>query len=79
MPVVPPSPEELAELAARHGFRLGEADRKSFAGLVEANLAAHEAVEHLYARSAPSAPRLRVAGGQPARRVVRAHPDPADR
>lgn len=57
MPVVPPSPEELAELAARHGFRLGEADRKSFAGLVEANLAAHEAVEHLYARSAPSAPR----------------------
>ncbi|WP_431909764.1 amidase [Amycolatopsis thermoflava] len=57
MPVVPPSPEELAELAARHGFRLGEADRKSFAGLVEANLAAHEAVERLYTRSAPSAPR----------------------
>ncbi|NIH88138.1 amidase [Amycolatopsis granulosa] len=56
MPVVPPTPEELAELGARYGFHFSEADLKSFTGLVEANLAAHNAVERLYARSAPTAP-----------------------
>lgn len=56
MAVTPPTPGELSVLAGRYGFHFDEADLSSFAGLVQGNLAAHEAVERLYARSAPVAP-----------------------
>ncbi|NKQ53121.1 amidase [Amycolatopsis sp. K13G38] len=57
MAVVPPSIEELRAIADRYGFRFDDADLKSFSGLVQGNLAAHEAVERLW--SAPLPPERR--------------------
>jgi amidase len=56
MPVQPPGPDALAEVAAHYGLGLGEEDLAGFAPMVGGLLASWDAVEELYAASAPAAP-----------------------
>ena len=56
MPVTPPSPEQLAALAARDGLGLDEAGLAAFAPLVEGSFGAYDRVEELWAAQAPATP-----------------------
>ncbi len=56
MPVQPPDPTEMAQVAARYGLRLDEADLAGLAPAVEGLLGSWDVVEELYAASAPVAP-----------------------
>lgn len=56
MPVELPDPAELAEVADAYGLRLTDADVASFSPLVHGLLGSWDAVEKLYAESAPVAP-----------------------
>ncbi len=59
MPVQPPDPAEMARVAEHYGLRLDDADLASFAPVVEGLLTSWDAVEQLYAETAPSAPQRR--------------------
>ena len=56
MPVQPPDPTELARIAAHYGLDLSAADLESFSPFVTGLLGSWNAVEDLYARSAPATP-----------------------
>ena len=56
MPVTPPTPEQLAALAARDGLGLDEAGLAAFAPLVEGSFGAYDRVEELWAAQAPATP-----------------------
>jgi amidase len=56
MPVQPPNNTELARIAAHYGLDLSAADLESFSPFVTGLLGSWNAVEDLYARSAPTAP-----------------------
>jgi amidase len=56
MPVQPPTNAELARIASRYGLELSDADLESFAPFVSGLLGSWNAVEGLYARTAPAAP-----------------------
>ena len=56
MAVRPPDPEELAAIADRYGLGLTPADLAVFGPMTEGLLASWDAVEALYARTAPAAP-----------------------
>jgi amidase len=56
MPVQPPDPAALSSVAQRYGLGLSAADIESFSPMVHGLLASWDAVEELYAASAPSAP-----------------------
>ena len=68
MAVRPPSKDELAAIARGYGMHLSEADLGSFEPMVAGLLSSYDAVEELYAQSAPEAP-----GGRTWKR-----PDPAE-
>jgi amidase len=56
MPVQPPDADALAALARRYGLGLDEGDLASFSPLVAGLLGSWDAVEELYAATAPTAP-----------------------
>jgi amidase len=56
MPVRPPDPADLQKVAAHYGLGLDEADLASFSPMVNGLLASWDAVEELYAASAPAMP-----------------------
>ena len=56
MPVRPPDPDALHAVAARYGLGLDDADVASFTPMVHGLLASWDAVEELYAASAPAMP-----------------------
>lgn len=56
MPVRPPDPATLHAVAARYGLGLDDADIASFTPFVHGILASWDAVEELYAASAPTMP-----------------------
>ena len=56
MPVQPPDPTELNRVAQRYGLGLSEEDISSFSPMVHGLLASWDAVEELYAASAPAMP-----------------------
>ena len=56
MPIDPPATGDLAKIAQRYGFHLGEQDLASFCGLAATLLASYDAVERLYEASAPQPP-----------------------
>ncbi|OLT13485.1 amidase [Pseudonocardia sp. CNS-139] len=57
MPVRPPDPQALAKVAEGYGLGLGDADIAQFAPLVHGLLGSWDAVEQLYAQTAPVAPK----------------------
>ncbi len=56
MAVRPPSKDELAAIARGYGMHLNEEDLGSFEPMVAGLLSSHEAVEELYAQTAPQPP-----------------------
>jgi amidase len=56
MPVQPPDPSALAKVAEGYGLGLADADIASFKPLVDGLLTSWDAVEELYAQTAPTAP-----------------------
>ncbi|WP_214366679.1 amidase [Pseudonocardia sp. H11422] len=56
MPVQPPDPAAIAKVAEGYGLGLSEDDIKSFSPMVHGLLASWDAVEELYAQTAPKAP-----------------------
>jgi amidase len=56
VPVRPPTPEDLNRIAARYGFGLGPDDVASYGTFAAGLLSSWEAVEELYARTAPQRP-----------------------
>ncbi len=56
MTVRPPRPDEMAAVAARYGLGLSDADIEEFAPFVAGLLGSWDKVEHLYDRTAPTAP-----------------------
>src|SRR6201995_1645211 len=56
MAVRPPSKDELAAIARGYGMKLSDADLDSFGPVVAGALASYDAVEDLYAASAPHPP-----------------------
>jgi len=56
MAIRPPSKDELAAIARHYGMNLTEKDLGSFEPLVAGLLSSYEAVEDLYAASAPPPP-----------------------
>jgi amidase len=56
MPVQPPDPAELDRVARHYGLGLSEEDISSFSPMVHGLLASWDAVEELYAASAPAPP-----------------------
>ena len=56
MPLRPPDPDDLAKAAQQYGLGLDEADVASFSPMVHGLLASWDAVEELYAASAPAMP-----------------------
>ena len=56
MPVRPPDPDDLRTVAQRYGLGLDDADLASFSPAVDGLLASWDAVEELYAATAPAAP-----------------------
>jgi amidase len=56
MPVQPPNPSELTKVAEGYGLGLGDSDISSFGPMVHGLLGSWDAVEELYARTAPAAP-----------------------
>ena len=56
MPVPPPDPAELNRVAQRYGLGLSDDDIASFSPMVHGLLASWDAVEELYAASAPAMP-----------------------
>jgi amidase len=56
MPVQPPDRAALAKVAEHYRLGLVDADLESFGAMVHGLLASWDAVEELYARSAPTAP-----------------------
>lgn len=56
MPVQPPDPAALHAVAAQYGLGLDDADIASFSPMVHGLLASWDAVEELYAASAPAMP-----------------------
>ncbi|MBW0091162.1 amidase [Pseudonocardia sp. KRD-184] len=56
MPLRPPDPDDLAKAAQHYGLGLDEADVASFSPMVHGLLASWDAVEELYAASAPAMP-----------------------
>jgi len=56
MSVRPPSPDELAAVAARYGLGLSAADIEEFEPFVAGLLGSWDKVERLYARTAPTPP-----------------------
>src|SRR4051812_30533003 len=56
MPVQPPDPTELKRVAQRYGLGLSDEDIVSFSPIVHGLLASWDAVEELYAASAPAMP-----------------------
>ena len=81
MAVRPPSKDELAVIARGYGMHLSEEDLGSFEPMVAGLLSSYNAVEDLYAQTAPAAARratLEAAGtgGESAGRLVREDRDP---
>ena len=56
MTVRPPDPSEMAAIADRYGLRLDAGDLAQFAPVVEGLLSSWDAVEQLYAETAPQPP-----------------------
>ncbi|MHA6796404.1 amidase [Pseudonocardia bannensis] len=56
MPVQPPDPAAIAKVAEGYGLGLSEDDIKSFSPMVHGLLNSWDAVEELYAQTAPKAP-----------------------
>ncbi len=56
MPVDPPGAAALGRVSARYGLGLSDADLASFAPAVAGLISSWDAVEGLYAETAPSAP-----------------------
>ncbi|MFC4946146.1 amidase [Pseudonocardia sp. GCM10023141] len=56
MPIIPPDHDTLSQVAQRYGLGLSGADIESFTPFVHGLLASWDAVEELYAASAPTAP-----------------------
>jgi amidase len=56
MPVQPPDPTEIAQAAEGYGLGLSDGDVKSFSPMVHGLLSSWDAVEELYAQTAPKAP-----------------------
>ena len=56
MPVQPPDPVQLNRVAQRYGLGLSDEDISSFSPMVHGLLASWDAVEELYAASAPATP-----------------------
>ena len=57
MPVQPPDPAVLAEVAAHYGLGLTDSDLASFSPMVHGLLTSWDVVEELYGQSAPVAPK----------------------
>src|SRR5467141_772078 len=68
MAVRPPGKDELAAIARGYGMHLSDQDLGSFEPLVAGLLSSYDAVEELYAQTAPEAPAGR----------TWKHPDPAE-
>ncbi|MCX6462339.1 MAG: amidase family protein, partial [Pseudonocardiales bacterium] len=56
MPVRPPDPDDLRAVAEHYGLGLDDADLASFSPMVNGLIASWDAVEELYAASAPPVP-----------------------
>src|SRR4051794_37540281 len=56
MPVTPPDPAALKNVAQRYGLGLSDSDLEQFSPMVNGLLASWDAVEELYNASAPAMP-----------------------
>jgi amidase len=59
MPIQPPDPAAIAEVAESYGLGLSDADVASFSPMVHGLLSSWDVVEELYGKSAPVAPHRR--------------------